>query len=117
MEQLRIKNVFRVADVEFAVMETSGELSVLLKSQHQPVTPQHLELEVSPAEEPQAVIMDGMIMDEPLSNMGLNRSWVRAELQRVASPWKMSFSARLTKAVSYTSICMTTKSKWLSRRR
>ncbi|CAM5785304.1 MULTISPECIES: DUF421 domain-containing protein [Brevibacillus] len=97
MEQLRIKNVFRVADVEFAVMETSGELSVLLKSQHQPVTPQHLELEVSPAEEPQAVIMDGMIMDEPLSNMGLNRSWVRAELQKAGVALENVFLGQVDK--------------------
>lgn len=82
MEQLRIKNVFRLADVEFACMETNGELSVLLKSQHQALTPQHLDLQVAPAEEPQAVILDGVIMDEPLSTLGLNRQWVRMELEK-----------------------------------
>ncbi|QQE75613.1 DUF421 domain-containing protein [Brevibacillus composti] len=82
LEQLRIKNVFRLADVEFACMETNGELSVLLKSQHQTVTPQHLNLHVAPAEEPQAVILDGVIMDEPLSTLGLNRQWVRMELEK-----------------------------------
>jgi uncharacterized membrane protein YcaP (DUF421 family) len=82
MEHLRMKNAFKVSDVEFAVMETNGEVSVLLKSQNQPVTPKHLGLQVSPAEEPQTVIMDGQIMDEPLATLGLNRNWVRAELEK-----------------------------------
>jgi len=82
MEQLRRKNVFRVADVEFALMETNGDINVLLKAEHQPVTPQHLGLNVSPEKEPQAVIMDGEIMDEPLSALGLNRNWLQAELEK-----------------------------------
>lgn len=82
MEHLRFKNVFKVADVEFAVMETTGELNVLLKAQNQPLTPKHLNLVVAPAEEPQAVIMDGVIMDEPLATAGFNRRWLQAELEK-----------------------------------
>lgn len=82
MEHLRIKNVFRVADVEFALMETSGEVSVLLKSESSPVTPKQLELTVAPTEENQVVIMDGIIMDEPLATAGLNRRWIRTQLQK-----------------------------------
>ena len=97
MEQLRTKNVFRVADVEFVLMESSGEISVLLKSQHQPVTPQHLGLTVSPAEEPQAVIMDGVIMDEPLATMGLNRNWVRGELEKAGVALENVFLGQVDK--------------------
>ena len=39
LEQLRTKSVFRVADVEFAMLEANGDLSVLLKSELQPLTP------------------------------------------------------------------------------
>jgi uncharacterized membrane protein YcaP (DUF421 family) len=97
LEHLRMKNVFRVADVEFALMESSGDLSVLLKSQYQPVTPQHLGLVVSPAEEPQTVIMDGNIMDEPLSNIGLNRNWVRAELEKAGVALENVFLGQVDK--------------------
>lgn len=82
MEHLRFKNIFKVADVEFAVMETTGELNVLLKAQNQPLTPKHLNLPVAPAEEPQAVIMDGVIMDEPLATAGFNRRWLKTELEK-----------------------------------
>lgn len=97
MEQLRIKNVFQVADVEFALLETSGELSVLLKSQNQPVTPMHLELTVSPAEEGQTVIMDGVIMDEPLALAGLNRRWVRKELEKAGVALENVFVGQIVK--------------------
>ncbi|WP_312116741.1 DUF421 domain-containing protein [Brevibacillus reuszeri] len=97
MEQLRIKNVFQVADVEFALLETSGELSVLLKSQNQPVTPMHLELTVSPAEEGQTVIMDGVIMDEPLALAGLNRRWVRKELGKAGVALENVFVGQIVK--------------------
>src|SRR5690554_5022433 len=39
MMKLREKNVFNVADVEFAIMEVDGKLSVQKKSQKQPMTP------------------------------------------------------------------------------
>lgn len=97
LEHLRMKNVFRVADVEFALMETSGDLSVLLKSQHQPMTPQQLGLKVSPAEEPQTVIMDGVILDEPLANNGLNRNWVRAELEKAGVALENVFLGQVDK--------------------
>jgi uncharacterized membrane protein YcaP (DUF421 family) len=98
MEHLRMKNVFRVADVEFALMETSGEVSVLLKSQHRPVTPQDLDLPVAQAEEPQAVIMDGNIMDESLANLGLNRNWVRMELQKAGVALENVFLGQVDRA-------------------
>jgi uncharacterized membrane protein YcaP (DUF421 family) len=83
LENLRSKNVFKTADVEFAVFEPNGNINVLLKKEHQPLTPSHLGLKVAPEQEPQAVIMDGNIMDEPLSTIGLNRKWLNTELEKM----------------------------------
>jgi uncharacterized membrane protein YcaP (DUF421 family) len=80
MESLRKKNVFNLADVEFAILESSGDLSVLLKKENQPLTPQHLAIKVAPQQVPQIVIDDGKIMDEPLAAIGLNRGWLQAEM-------------------------------------
>lgn len=82
LEQLRVKNVFRVADVEFAMMETSGELTVLLKSDQQPVTPGQLGLNVAPAKMPQTIIMDGKIMPIPLASIGKNQVWLETQLKK-----------------------------------
>lgn len=83
MEQLRKKSIFKAADVEFAVMEASGDINALLTKENQPLTAKHLGIKVGPEQEPQAVIMDGNIMDEPLATMGLNREWLDAELQKL----------------------------------
>ncbi len=83
LEQLRAKNVFRAADVEFAVLEASGDLSVLLKKENQPVTPAQLGIKTVPEREPQTVIIDGNLMDEPLATAGLSREWLFTELEKI----------------------------------
>ncbi|KPU46000.1 hypothetical protein OXPF_04800 [Oxobacter pfennigii] len=80
LRELRSKNAFNLADVEFAVMETTGEISVLLKSDKKPITPHDFGQKVAPQSESQTVILDGNILDEPLSNMGLNRRWLITQL-------------------------------------
>ena len=83
LEQLRKKDVFLLADVEFAVIESSGELNVLLKRENQPITPKHLGIKVAPEPEPATVIMDGNVMDESLATRGLNRHWLHTELEKI----------------------------------
>jgi uncharacterized membrane protein YcaP (DUF421 family) len=83
MEQLRKKNAFEFADVEFAIMEPSGDINVLLTRENQPITPKHLGIKVGPEQEPQIVIMDGKIMDEPLATIGLSREWLNTELEKL----------------------------------
>ncbi|MDF2964029.1 MAG: rane protein, partial [Paenibacillus sp.] len=83
MEQLRSKNVFNLADVEFAMLEASGELSVLLKRENQPLTPKHLGVQTSPVKESQTVIIDGNVMSEALADAGFNRAWLITELEKI----------------------------------
>lgn len=83
LSELRKKNVFNFADVEFAVLESSGEVSVLLKKDKQPVSAKTLRLNVASESVPQTVMLDGIIMDEPLTAMGLNRKWLHTELEKV----------------------------------
>jgi uncharacterized membrane protein YcaP (DUF421 family) len=97
MENLRMKNVFKVADVEFAALEQNGEISVLLKGENLPLTPKHIGLKVAPSEEPQAVIMDGVIMDEPLATIGQNRNWLKAELAKAGVALENVFLGQVDK--------------------
>ncbi len=82
MEQLRVRDVFRLADVEFAVMESSGELSVLRRRDAQPLTPRDIGIKPANEVEPQTVIIDGKVLDEPLAAIGLNRGWLKSELEK-----------------------------------
>lgn len=80
LRELRSKNAFQPADVEFALMEATGEINVLLKSDKKPVTSHDLGIKIAPSSEPQTVILDGNILDEPLANMGSNRGWLKVQL-------------------------------------
>lgn len=82
LRDLRSKNAFNLADVEFAVLETTGDINVLLKSDKKPVTPRDFGRKVAPQTESQTVILDGNILDEPLANLGLNREWLMTELSK-----------------------------------
>lgn len=83
LRELRNKNAFNLADVEFALMETTGDINVYLKSDKKPVTAHDLGIKVAPQTEPQTVILDGNILNEPLSSLGLNREWLGIQLENM----------------------------------
>src|SRR5699024_2805548 len=83
LHQLRQKDVFNIADVEFAVLEPSGAMSVLPKKDYIPPTAKDLGLQLAPHKEPQTVIMDGKVLLEPLANLSLNPTWLETELEKL----------------------------------
>lgn len=83
ISKLRQKNVFQAADVEFALLEPNGDVSVFLKKDKQPLDAKTMGLNVAQQTVPQTVMLDGEIMDEPLTAMGLNRNWLHTELEKV----------------------------------
>lgn len=83
LELLRKKNAFNIADVEFAVLEADGDLNVLLKKEKQPLTPSDIQLSVPQEKEPQTVIMEAKILDEPLGLAGYSRQWLETELAKL----------------------------------
>ncbi|WDZ55795.1 DUF421 domain-containing protein [Paenibacillus polymyxa] len=95
MEQLRSKNVFKVADVEFALMETSGEVNVLLTKDKQPVTLKDLNMLQLPEKEPTAVIMDGQLMEQQMAYMGITQQWLDAKLKEKSLTVKDVFFAQV----------------------
>lgn len=81
LQEMRSKKAFNLADVEFAVMESTGDINVSLKADKKPITPYDLGKQVAPKSEPQPVILDGNILDEGLTNAGLNRGWLTTQLE------------------------------------
>ncbi|MGJ7912726.1 DUF421 domain-containing protein [Neobacillus sp. LXY-1] len=80
---LRQKSIFRIADVEYAVLEPRGNLSAMLKKDYQPLTPKDIGLKLPNEESPQTIIMDGSIVDEALRWTGKSRGWLYAELEKM----------------------------------
>lgn len=94
LRELRSKNIFNLTDVEFAVLENTGEINVMLKSDKKPVSPHDLERKVAPQSEPRVVIYDGNILDEPLTDLGLNVHWIRAQLEKTGTALENVFIAQ-----------------------
>lgn len=77
---LRAKGAFEVADVEFALLETTGELSLLLKSQHQPLTPATLKVPTAYHGLSVKLVMEGQILHDSLRMVNLTEEWLRGQL-------------------------------------
>ncbi len=71
-ELLRGKDVFKIEDVAFAVLEVNGDLSVLLKSELQPATKKDLSVATKKDSLPLPVITDGKIIYESLNALKIN---------------------------------------------
>ena len=82
MMQLREKSVFNISDVEYAISEPNGELSVLLKSQKQPLTPGDLQLSTSYEGISSELIIDGVVIQQNLKQNNLTEEWLYRELEK-----------------------------------
>lgn len=82
MMLLREKGVFKVDDVEMAVLETNGELSVLKKTDLDPITPRLLGMKVALEHAPSLLVVDGHILNENLSSLGYSKKWLMKELEK-----------------------------------
>jgi uncharacterized membrane protein YcaP (DUF421 family) len=80
LQQLRGKNVFDLGQVEFAILEPDGELSVQLKSQHRPATPSDLQISTNYEGVGSELIMDGKIVHQNLVQNNLDEDWLRQQL-------------------------------------
>jgi uncharacterized membrane protein YcaP (DUF421 family) len=85
---LRAQGIFDLAQVEFAVLEPRGELSILKRSQDRPVTPADLQLPTAYEGLGIELVVDGEVMEQNLRRLGVNRAWLYDRLgqQGVQSP-------------------------------
>lgn len=101
--QLRDKDVFNITEVEFAVLEPHGQLSVLKKSQNQTVTMS--DLGKAPPYKGMAteIIKDGDILEQNLMQNNLNYNWLQSQLQQqgIQDPSEVFYAALQTDGTLY----------------
>lgn len=81
MMMLRNKDVFDVSQVEFAILELDGTLTVIKKSQHRPVTPHDLNIPTSYEGLPIELVYDGRVIEKNLKGANLDRAWLENTLK------------------------------------
>jgi len=82
LEELRLKNVPNIADVEFAVLETNGQLSVFPKSQKRPTVPEDFHIPTKFEGLPLTLIADGKLNTINLQQGNKDLTWLKRELKK-----------------------------------
>ena len=80
--QLRLNQVFSVTDVEYAILEPNGALTVMKKSGKNPVNKDDMKIPFEPMGMPAEIITDGKIVEKNLKEFGISRENLIDELQK-----------------------------------
>lgn len=81
LEQTRIGGVFDVSEVDYAIVEANGKLTIMKKSKYNPLTPNDMNLKVENKGLIANVIIDSEIMHNNLKNMNKKEDWLYKELK------------------------------------
>jgi uncharacterized membrane protein YcaP (DUF421 family) len=79
-EELRTQSVLDISAIEYAVLETNGQLNIVLTPENRPVTAQQMNVQVQDTGYTAIVVSDGRVLDTNLRRMGRDRNWLAKKL-------------------------------------
>lgn len=81
-ERLRQNGTFSLGDVEYAILETSGQLTVIQKPEKRTVIPE--DLQITPEYEglPYDLVLDGKVMSDNLKVLGKDYNWLKKQVEK-----------------------------------
>ncbi|MCR8657042.1 DUF421 domain-containing protein [Paenibacillus endoradicis] len=96
LQRLRNKDVYKLSDVESASIEANGDISVFLKQDFNPLTPNMLGMTIEPEKEPITLIVDGSMDLETMRSNGISEVWLKKQLDTVNLKYEDVFIAQYT---------------------
>ena len=81
-ERLRDNNIFNIGDVEYAVLETSGQVTVIPKPNKRPTIPEDFNIEPKYEGIPYDLVVDGKVMYKNLDKLGKNYVWLQRQTEK-----------------------------------
>lgn len=78
----RQEGYFNLNDIQTAVFEYNGRITILPKSEKRPLTPEDMNIIPEKTEICTEIIMDGRIMHENLKRLGLDLTWLDKQLKK-----------------------------------
>ncbi len=81
-ERLRGNNIFNLGDVEYAILETSGQVSVIQKPEKRNTIPEDFNIVPDYEGIPYDLVVDGKIMDKNLQAIGKDREWLKKQIEK-----------------------------------
>lgn len=82
MESLHDYNIFDISEVQYAIVETTGKISVMQKKDYQPLSPSDIELYRQSKNPPQILIDDGVVMHGAVEFLGLDMKFIHEILSK-----------------------------------
>lgn len=81
IEQMRVTGYADIKDVEYAILETSGQISVIPKQDKNNVTVGDMNIKTEYVGYPRIIIMDGVLYKNNLKSLGYDDVWLKKELE------------------------------------
>lgn len=81
-ERLRQNNIFNIGDVEYAILETSGQVTVIQKPEKRNTIPEDFNIIPEYEGIPYDLITDGVVMHENLKAIGKDERWLNQEISK-----------------------------------
>lgn len=95
MSELRHAGAGKVSEVETAVLETTGHVSIVKKDGHLPVTAGDVGKEGPDHPLPLVLVVDGKVQKHNLTKLGVEEIWLREKLQMARAPGPESLYAAI----------------------
>lgn len=81
-ERLRVDGIFNLGDIEYAILETNGEISVVEKPNKRPCIPEDFNIMPEYEGITYDLVVDGKIMYENLKILGKNYQWLESQVKK-----------------------------------
>ena len=81
-ERLRGNNIVNIGDVEYAILETSGQVTVIQKPEKRNTTPADFSIQPDYEGIPYDLVIDGKVMYENLKIIGKNYEWLKKQVSK-----------------------------------
>ena len=102
MESLRAVQIFDISEVQLAVVETTGKISVYQKQEFQPLTKGDIKKKCPPENPPQLIVADGEVAPKALEFLGLDSKWLERILKKEQLETKDIFIMTADESGKYT---------------
>lgn len=101
IESLREQGIFYIEDVHFAIVETTGKISVLQKFEAQNTTPQMFNLTQESVNPPILIISDGKLIKTGLEKYNISNKWLNKTLKKEKLDVKSIFLMTVDSSLKY----------------
>lgn len=81
-ERLRGNNIFDLGDVEYAILETNGQMTVIPKPEKRNVTLEDMNIEADYTGLPYDLVIDGVIQEDNLTKISKNKEWLKKQVNK-----------------------------------